>query len=103
MRQATTGFPTAARKKRERRLRLRLLRRARAGDAGALCILWEKYHLRLPLVERQLPYTFPWMRRGARRQRAEAAGDVGVGSRPAVVLCSMAAGSGKRAWRTAPQ
>ncbi len=50
-------------------MRLRLLRRARAGDAGALCILWEKYRLRLPLVEQRLPYTFPWMRRRARRER----------------------------------
>lgn len=68
MRRGTTGFPTAAKKKRERLLRLRLLRRARRGDVGALCILWEKYHLRLPLVERRLPYTFPWVRRGSARE-----------------------------------
>ena len=51
---------------REHRRRLRLLRKARAGDVGALCILREKYHLRLPLVERQILYTLPWMRRPGR-------------------------------------
>ena len=48
--------------KREQRRRLRLMRKARKGNVGALCILREKYHLRLPLVERRLPYVFPWMR-----------------------------------------
>ena len=38
------------------------MRKARKGNVGALCILREKYHLRLPLVERRLPYVFPWMR-----------------------------------------
>lgn len=47
---------------REHRRRRRLLRKARKGDVGALCILREMYQLRLPLVEQKLPYTFPWMR-----------------------------------------
>ncbi|HEY7677869.1 MAG TPA: hypothetical protein VIG69_12395 [Candidatus Methylomirabilis sp.] len=57
---------------RERRRRMRLLRKARAGDAGALCILRERYHLRLPLIEQRIPYALPWMRRrgaGSRRER----------------------------------
>lgn len=54
---------------REYRHRARLLRKARAGDAGALCILREQYHLRLPLVEQKLPYTLPWMRRRRRPAR----------------------------------
>jgi hypothetical protein len=42
--------------------RRKLLREARAGSAGALCLLWERYRLRLPLVEARVPFTFPWMR-----------------------------------------
>lgn len=59
---------------RERRRRLRLLRKARAGDAGALCVLRELYHLRLPLIEQALPYRLPWMRRRGRRPARERTG-----------------------------
>ena len=44
--------------------RRRLLQQARAGDVGALCILREKYHLRLPLIEQRLRHPMPWMRQG---------------------------------------
>lgn len=54
---------------RERRRRLRLLRQARGGNVGALCILRELYHLRLPLVEAQLSCTLPWMRRNKKGRR----------------------------------
>jgi hypothetical protein len=50
----------------EMRRRRRLLRKAHRGDVGALCILRERYHLRLPLIEAASPYTFPWMRREGR-------------------------------------
>ena len=56
----------------ERRL---LLGRARAGDLGSLCILWEKYRLRLPLVEARVRVRLPWLqaRKTGAGERARAA------------------------------
>jgi len=53
--------------------RRRLLRQARAGSAGALCLLWERYRLRLPLVEQRISVAFPRMRAflGGRRPPRE--------------------------------
>jgi hypothetical protein len=39
---------------RERQARDRLLRRGQRGNPRALRLLWERYHLRLPLVEQKL-------------------------------------------------
>ena len=51
--------------------RRRLLQQARAGDVGALCILREKYHIRLPLIEQRLRHPLPWMRPGRDPARGE--------------------------------
>ena len=59
---------------RELRRRRRLLRKAHRGDVGALCILRERYHLRLPLIEAASRYTFPWIRGDARRRSARRSG-----------------------------
>ena len=56
---------------RELRRRKRLLRQARRGDVGALCILRERYHLRLPLIEARSRYTFPWSPRAAGSRKAK--------------------------------
>jgi hypothetical protein len=48
----------------EQQWRVDTLRRARSGDVGALCILRERYSLRLPLVEARLTTRLPWIVRG---------------------------------------
>ena len=40
-----------------------LMAEGKAGDVGALCILWERWGFRLPAVEGRLSMTLPWMRR----------------------------------------
>ena len=47
-----------------------LMRLGRAGDIGALCILWERWKFRLPAVEGKLVFTMPWMGRNARTPEA---------------------------------
>jgi hypothetical protein len=47
---------------REKISRRELLEQPRAGDVGALCILRERYRLRLPLVEARLGLRLPWNR-----------------------------------------
>ena len=49
----------------EQEQRLGLLREAQSGDVGALCILRERYRLRLPLVEARLKVRLPWTRKAA--------------------------------------
>jgi len=38
-----------------------VLAQARTGDIGALCILKERWGLRLPTVEGRLRFSLPWM------------------------------------------
>jgi hypothetical protein len=40
--------------------RAKLIQGAKAGDVAALCILRERYGLRLPLVEDALKINLPW-------------------------------------------
>ena len=40
-----------------------VLAQARTGDIGALCILKERWGLRLPAVEGRLRFSLPWMGR----------------------------------------
>ena len=42
--------------------RTKLMQGARAGDVAALCLLRERYGLRLPLVENTLKVPLPWRR-----------------------------------------
>jgi len=43
--------------------RATILALAQTGDVGALCILKERWGLRLPRVEGRLHVTLPWMGR----------------------------------------
>jgi hypothetical protein len=54
----------------ERISRRELLEQARAGDVGALCLLQERYRLRLPLVESRLGLRLPWIREDAETSSA---------------------------------
>jgi hypothetical protein len=44
----------------EQLIRAKLIQGAKAGDVAALCILRERYGLRLPLVENALKIRLPW-------------------------------------------
>lgn len=46
----------------EHQARQKLIRGAKAGDVGALCILQERYRIRLPLIEVALRIPFPWLK-----------------------------------------
>jgi len=46
----------------EQLTRTKLMQGARAGDVAALCLLHERYGLRLPLVENTLKVPLPWRR-----------------------------------------
>lgn len=39
-----------------------LMRQGKIGDIGALCLLKERFGLRLPAVEGRLLFTLPWMK-----------------------------------------
>jgi hypothetical protein len=46
----------------EQLAREKLMQGARAGDVTALCLLRERYGLRLPLVEDSIKVPLPWRR-----------------------------------------
>jgi len=44
----------------EQLTRMKLMQGAKAGDVAALCLLRERYGLRLPLIEDAIKVPLPW-------------------------------------------